>query len=214
MMRIDHFMFAVTDLDRGVEWATDLFGTAPAYGGEHVGLGTRNALLSLGDTYLELIAPDPTQNLDNNFGGRLAALAKHGLVTWAAQGDLALVKAALMESGVVSTGPVRTQRKTKEGELLQWDLLFPSGHSFGTRLPFFIDWLDCDHPSCSNPVGADQAKLELQDPESEALAELFKTLGIDVPVAVGEPSLAVRIATARGEIILESTPETVALSMR
>ena len=46
--RIDHFMYAVASLDEGMAWAADTFGVAPAYGGEHVGLGTRNALLSLG----------------------------------------------------------------------------------------------------------------------------------------------------------------------
>ena len=49
--RIDHFMYAVPSLDEGMAWADEVFGVAPAYGGEHIGLGTRNALLSLGDIF-------------------------------------------------------------------------------------------------------------------------------------------------------------------
>ena len=57
-IRIDHFMYAVPSLDEGLIWASDTFGVDAAYGGEHVGLGTRNALMSLGNAYLEIIAPD------------------------------------------------------------------------------------------------------------------------------------------------------------
>ena len=49
-------MYAVASLGEGMEWAADTFGVPAAYGGEHVGLGTPNALLSLGSTYLEIIA--------------------------------------------------------------------------------------------------------------------------------------------------------------
>ena len=52
-------MYAVASLDEGMEWAADTFGVPAAYGGEHVDLGTRNALLSLGSTYLEIIGPVP-----------------------------------------------------------------------------------------------------------------------------------------------------------
>ena len=63
---IDHFMYAVPNLDDGIKWAEETFGVPPKFGGVHVGLGTQNALLSLGSTYLELIAPDPEQDLQTN----------------------------------------------------------------------------------------------------------------------------------------------------
>jgi len=50
-------MYAVASLDEGMEWAADTFGAPAAYGGEHVDLGTRNALLSLGSTYLGIWTP-------------------------------------------------------------------------------------------------------------------------------------------------------------
>ncbi len=42
-MKLDHFMYAVADLDGGMAWAEEVFGVAPAFGGSHEGLehGTR-----------------------------------------------------------------------------------------------------------------------------------------------------------------------------
>ena len=102
--RIDHFMYAFPSLEAGSAWAEGVFGVAPAYGGEHVGLGTRNALLSLDSAYLEIIVPDPAQSLGGTFGERLAALSDGGLVTWAAEGD----RADLSRSPDSVAGPRRS----------------------------------------------------------------------------------------------------------
>jgi len=205
-MRIDHFMYAVADLDDGVAWATKRFGTAPAAGGSHEGLGTRNALLSLGSTYLEIIAPDPAQSVQNEMVERMKELRAGGLVTWAAGGNLAAARNVLDEADIPAIGPAETRRRTADGGLLVWDLLFPRGGGYG--LPFFIDWRDCPHPAATNPVGGRLASFRILTPDAGNVGPVLARLGLDVLVTAGYPRLTVRIEGAKGIVELTSTEET------
>ena len=194
-------------------WAQDTFGVAPAYGGEHIGLGTCNALLSLGEVYLEIIAPDPAQSLDGNLGGKFAELSSGGLVTFAVQGDLAAINAGLQSHGLTARGPNRTQRKTSDGEVLTWELLIPHPSKFGARLPFFIDWLDCPHPSTTNPPAGHFQALTISDPGASELREVFQDIGFEQDVEEGQADLAVSISTEKGTVSLTSNAQTRVLSM-
>lgn len=211
--QIDHFMYAVPSLDEGMQWAQDTFGVAPAYGGEHIGMGTCNALLSLGETYLEIIAPDPAQSLSGNLGAKFADLSAGGLVTFAVQGALSEIATVLTNHGIDSRGPNRTQRKTTSGEVLVWELLIPTRTSFGARLPFFIDWLDCPHPAGTNPMAGQFEELIIRDPEATALSAVFGDIGLSQTVDSGDPSLVARLSVAGQSIELSSTAETNAISM-
>ena len=201
-------MYAVAALDEGMEWAADTFGAPAAYGGEHVDLGTRNALLSLGSTYLEIIAPDPTQSQEGNAGAEFANLTSGGLVTWAAEGNLDAIAQALESAGVSTQGPNRTQRKTKSGELLAWDLLFPIGSPHGGCLPFFIDWLECANPKDTNPVGGEFRTLAITTPDADDLAGALRAIDLDIAVFAGPPGISVTIDSPRGEVVLATTNET------
>lgn len=210
---IDHFMYAVPDLEQGVAWAARTFDAVPVYGGEHIGLGTRAAFLSLGATYLEIIAPDPGQTLRKNFGGQLSKLQQGGLVTWIARGDLLPIANILQVFDISTAGPSRTQRRLDNDALLEWDLLFARGHGFGSRLPFFIDWLQSPHPATQNPLGGRFDTITLTTPEPQLLRKILGALNLDIRVTRGTPGIQLTVICARGEVLLTSTAQTARLSL-
>ncbi len=93
--QLDHIVIAHPNLDIAMQEFANLTGCSPTYGGPHVGGGTHNALVSLGESvYLELISPDPKQvgngsrpNLRPNLGERLATYTGSQLLAWAVRSN-------------------------------------------------------------------------------------------------------------------------------
>ncbi len=211
---MDHLMWGAADLATGMAEVERMFGVAPAVGGAHQGLGTHNALLSLGDTaYLEIIAPDPAQS-HAGLAASLNELTQCALITWAVRSsDLARLATRAEALGLNTRGPIRTSRRTPDGAMLTWELLFVSGHEFGSQVPFFIDWLDTPHPAQTNPRGGESVELTLISPQSDELRSLLDQLDIDVSIVSGaEAGMQAVVTCASGPVELVSSAETRGLS--
>lgn len=199
---LDHLVLAAPDLDGGRAWVEDRLGVEPAPGGSHPGVGTRNALLSLGPrSYLECIGPDPDQPEPSRpppFG--MDELEAPRLVTWVVRRDgLDEATGRWRERGVDAGDASRWSRRRSDGALLEWELTDPFLDRLGGVVPFFIDWLDSEHPATTAPHGCALAELRLRHPEPEEVRRVLEVLELEVPVEfAAEPGLEAVLDTPRG----------------
>ena len=179
---LDHVILGVPDLEQAVAEFEARTGVKPAIGGSHPGRGTRNALVSLGDgTYLEIIAPDPSQQSDLPMVVQLLQLTRPTLVGWAiGTSDPPALKRRLERSGIRTDQAEPGGRVTPNGTTLRWETFGAVGLDRDSD-PFFIRWFDpASHPSRSAPKGCSLVSFTTRGP---GLAPLGKALlQLNLPV--------------------------------
>jgi hypothetical protein len=203
---IDHLAYAATDLEAAVADIAGRFGVTPAPGGRHVGVGTRNYLLSLADgAYLELIGPDPDQAVpvgatlpfgihELRGGARLAGFA---LAAPDIEARVARARAAGHDPGDVHD----MQRATPDGGLLSWRLTLGGSHV--GLVPFLIDRMGSPHPSTTTPSGATLLGLRGEHPDPAAVEAAHRALGWSMEVTrAATPALIATIDTPNGRVEL------------
>ena len=166
LLRLDHLVIALRDLDRGVA-GCEAAGFTVVPGGRHPGRNTRNALVVFDDgAYLELItysAPSP----DERWWRELDAHGD-GLVDFALLPQDLPAKVAQAQARGLSdiTGPLPGGRVRPDGERVAWQTARQAQHD----LPFLC---------------ADLTPRALRVPEGEVRRHPNGAIGIDeVAVAV------------------------------
>ena len=178
--RVDHLIYTCQRLEDGVRYVEELVGVRPSYGGAHPGLGTHNALLSLGeDTYLEIIAPDPKQpppprarpfGLDDKTRpDALSSFAVHPVpkMRWRdgcevnRGATLEGLAAAMQLAGGRPGLPIRSQQRlTPGGDKVSWRFTLPFDALGAT--PFLMDWgRATNSPHQTAPRGCKLAELAI-----------------------------------------------------
>ncbi len=203
-MRIDHLVYAVPDLERGVEHVERLLGVRATPGGRHLGRGTQNALLALGPrTYLEIIGPDRTQNAAPSWF-RVAETIAPALVAWAvATSELEVISAMAAEAGV-ELGPIIEGSRTRtDGVQLRWRYTDPTHMVAEGIVPFFIDWGASPHPALTAARGATLRSLRAQHPQPELVQNMLDSLDVELPLTPAErAALIAMIDCAQGQVEL------------
>jgi hypothetical protein len=207
---VDHLIYAVPDLAAGVGEIEDRLGVKSTLGGPHPGRGTRNHLLSLGETtYLEIIGPDPEQDQPGSprpFGiDDLGAggLGGGGLVTWAIHPpDLEAVVAKARESGY-DPGEILSMSRQSPGGLLEWRLTMRLEREAGGLVPFLIDWGETPNPAQTSAVGCSLVDLRAEHPNPDGVGRTLAVLEVSLDVSrAPKAALIALLKTPNGEIEL------------
>ena len=205
MNRLDHLVYTAPSLEEGMDKIESLFGIRPIIGGQHPQWGTHNALLSLGNEYLEVIAPCPDLSVPER-GLWLDSFFQQPprIATWALQTDaLEENKREALSSGIEIGRIERGQRQTADGSILSWQLTNPYALPVNGLLPFLIDWGDSKHPSETARKAGELRKLIIQHPQPAFITSALKTLNIELRIEHTEkPGLKALIETEKGLIEL------------
>ena len=183
--QIDHLILGINNLQKGVQYFEDRTGVKPQFGGEHPAFGTHNELVSLDKgAYLEIIAPKPDlPAIESPFGG-LEPLEDLTIIGWAIRvTDLPTLEQQFNQAGVVHSGIHQGHRKTRTGQLIQWETIFPNIRGKTSIDPFFISWNDMTiHPSGSTPPGCQIESLKTGLTGLEPIDQIVQSLSFSVAV--------------------------------
>ncbi len=214
---VDHLVVAAASLEQGAAWCEAMLGVTPGPGGQHPLMGTHNRLLKIAsadypDAYLEIIAIDATAPLPGRarwFGLDDAALQAQlqespRLIHFVARsGMLDMHRWGLITVGRRPGNPVAAGRDTPQGRL-HWQILVNDDGALdcGGALPTLIQWAG-QHPAAQMPdSGVTLMGLTLHGVPERA-RDVLRLRGVSVLPAAG-PALQARLATPKGEILLES----------
>jgi hypothetical protein len=204
---VDHLVYATPDLSLGIQAIEALTGVRAKPGGSHPGMGTRNALVSLGPSrYLEIIGPDPAQeDYRKPRVFHVDTVEQPKLVTWAARAvDIAPLAARSLPGGIRPGSALAGRRTRPDGTVLSWQLTDPYVEIADGIVPFFIDWGESTHPSTDAPPGARLVGLVAGHPAPRRVKACFDALGLTIPVVSSPvPRLSASIETGDGVITLQ-----------
>lgn len=206
--QIDHIVYATPDLTLGIETAEKLFGVRATPGGQHPGLGTRNALIAIGPaSYLEIIGPDrdqPAPGGPRRFG--IDDLRAPRLLTWVAKGK-SLEKFAVdaVAHGVNLGAVIPGSRRRPDGVVLSWTYTDPQTVLADRLVPYFIDWGASPHPSATAAKGVTLLSLRAEHPDADRVQQMLRQLGLDLTVTKApKPALIATFDSPKGHVELRS----------
>lgn len=203
---LDHLVFATPDLQLGIDTIERRLGVKATPGGQHPGLGTRNALVALGPaSYLEIIGPDPEQPKPSGprrFG--IDDLRAPRIVRWVVKSNALETIAAGAVTAKVRLGAITPgSRRRPDGVVLSWRYTDPNVVVADGLIPFFIDWGSSPHPALTAARGATLVQLRAEHPDAANVQKMVDGLGLELRVTeAAAPAIVATIDSPRGRVEL------------
>lgn len=146
-MKLDHAVYFTCKTPEEVVSEQSLLGNHVVVGGRHEKWGTRNALMYVKNAYIEYLS---IENMDvaEEVDHPLTQLLLHDLASKEGWGtvclsveNIELFNENIENKGFKTSGVLAAERRTEEGELRKWKMLFVDQPlSSELPFPFFIEW--------------------------------------------------------------------------
>jgi hypothetical protein len=200
LLGIDHLAIAVDDPDAAIaELASALGIRAGTSGGRHQAWGTRNRLLWLGDSYIELVTVFDARLAQRSWLGRptLAALPGPTAICWAlSTDDLDLDRFEMNGAGAQLGASLAGERRRPDGRTVRWRLALPP--EVDLQRPFLIEH--------------DMTAAEwTEEDRAERLANPARLLHLQLPVDAVDGMPGARIGTALGDQLVRAAGASLEL---
>jgi catechol 2,3-dioxygenase-like lactoylglutathione lyase family enzyme len=206
MLRLDHVVYAVPDLDEAAVRFREEFGLDSTEGGRHERWGTANRIVPLGDQYLELIAAvNEPMAAETAFGRGVLERAGGGggwFTIAAAADDLDSIASRLgLEVGSGS-------RTRPDGQTVRWRMAGLDDPRREPWMPFFMTWDVPDEllpgrARAGHGVQAEGIAWVEVGGEAKRLRGWLGSDELPIRVIEGEPGLRrVGVATSDREIVI------------
>ncbi len=204
---IDHIVWAVRNLEEGMNLFLQKTGVQPTYGGLHTTQGTKNALVKIGPrSYFEILAPDLDSKIQANRWMGIDEIAHPKITRWALSTDDIYAKRDTLKSydpalAIISEG----SRLLQSGGTLQWRMTLPTATPMVQLAPFYIDWSDSVYHPCDQ---LDQhctiTSIQFYHPAPASIRTLYQDLTLKKhDIIKGQVNICLTLATPKGLVTFE-----------
>lgn len=206
-LTLDHVIWAVPNLEEGMQDFRARTGIEPTFGGEHTNGVTANYLVALGPClYLEIVGPKQGANVQD-LGDRASGYSKPNVSGFAFRYNLNGDKESIAKKLQLLLGEFRDGGRIKpDGTELKWRTSQLIGLDLGAgKFPFIINWLTEPHPAQTLPQGqASLVSLTLAGDGVRTLKEVVEEG--DLPMVLqpaGRKGIWMQLDTPKGRVILK-----------
>ncbi len=198
---LDHIALAASDTARGVAWLAERTGAAPLLVDPEPSQWYQSATLPLGgDSFLEVIGPNPSSRRPHPLRTLLAGFDEPRLLFWyVATDDLDAFSARAADGGHLLTRVECVDGGEGHNKYRRAVI----GKGFVSQRPSVIEWQrrvereDLDH-RCR------LTGFDLWHPEPGPMNDLLQHIGASIQVTTGESRIELVVDSPAGEVRLES----------
>jgi hypothetical protein len=207
VLALDHLGYAVRDLDEAAVRFREEFGLDSVEGGRHVGFGTANRIVPLGDQYIEIVGVvDKAEAAGSAFGRSVLERTAEGDGWLVIVVTISDVEAEAARLGLEVTAGARTR---PDGSEVRWRMTGLDAPAREPWMPFFMTW---DIPDELHP-GRQRAGHEVKAQglgwvevggDAERLRAWLGDRDLPIRVTDAPPGIVrAAVATADGEVVID-----------